>query len=122
MTLAERWRLMPRRHKILLAICLAVPAALSYFQATDPPSTPTKAPAQEATTPKPEGQPVDPKLALAAARMIRAWGYDCRTVDAVTVNAWTTAFSHESWSVYCNHFRYGFTLENHGGKWLVTAD
>lgn len=57
----------------------------------------------------------------AAARLIRAWGYDCRTVDRVMPDAWTTAFSHESWTVACNHYRYLFTIENHGGRWSVKA-
>jgi hypothetical protein len=34
---------MPRRHKILLAICLAIPVAAAYFQSTHPPA-PAKTP------------------------------------------------------------------------------
>jgi hypothetical protein len=92
---------------------------------TSPPSSTavSSTPASDtANLDRPYQQTAKSEFGVAAGKMIRAWGYDCQTVDAVIPNAWTTAFSHESWSVYCNHMRYSFTLENHGGKWSVKAE
>jgi hypothetical protein len=52
----------------------------------------------------------------AASRMIRARGYDCAAVDAMCPYVFSEGFT-----VYCNHHRYVFELENHGGRWSVTA-
>jgi hypothetical protein len=29
---------------------------------------------------------------------------------------------YESYSVYCNHMRWRFTVENHGGRWSLKPD
>jgi hypothetical protein len=52
----------------------------------------------------------------AAAKVIRAFGYDCPKADLMA--RW--AFS-EGYDVYCRDGRYKFELANHGGGWSVTA-
>jgi hypothetical protein len=52
----------------------------------------------------------------AAARAIRAAGYDCFSADSVCPYVFSEGFT-----VACNHYRYMFEIENHGGRWSVTA-
>jgi hypothetical protein len=110
----------------LLVLLFAIALGLQQKEEnTSPPSSTavSSTPASDtANLDRPYQQTAKSEFGVAAGKMIRAWGYDCQTVDAVIPNAWTTAFSHESWSVYCNHMRYSFTLENHGGKWSVKAE
>lgn len=54
---------------------------------------------------------------LAAQTMIRAFGYDCRSVDLISPR-----FVPERYLVYCNHYQYEFEIMNHGGRWSVTAN
>jgi TPR repeat protein len=51
-----------------------------------------------------------------AAKYIRSLGYDCSVVDDMCPYSFS-----EGYTVYCNHNRYKFLLENHGGKWSVEA-
>jgi hypothetical protein len=57
---------------------------------------------------------ISPAQYAAAARLIRAEGYDCQHADLMI--RW--AF-HEGYSVYCRQGRYIFELANHGGRWTV---
>jgi hypothetical protein len=52
----------------------------------------------------------------AAARAIRSAGYDCFSADSVCPYVFSEGFT-----VACNHYRYMFDIENHGGRWTVTA-
>jgi hypothetical protein len=56
------------------------------------------------------------KQRAAAARVIRAAGYDCKTADSVCPYIFSEGFT-----VSCNHYRYVFEIENHGGRWSITA-
>ncbi len=52
----------------------------------------------------------------AAARAIRSAGYDCKTADSVCPYIFSEGFT-----VSCNSYRYVFEIENHGGRWSITA-
>jgi hypothetical protein len=119
MTIRENWRLIPRRHKIALVGALLAAVAISqlpthHVSIPSPPSelTPEQRAAQEKADAK-----LYAKMADATSRMINSAGYDCSTVDNVS-----PTFSPEGFRVRCNHYRYAFTIENHGGKWSVKAD
>jgi hypothetical protein len=100
-------RLTPR-HWFILAAALLVPVLFSMI----PPPAPEVG-----------SKPTAAQLAAvaaqhaAAARLIRAFGYDCQSVDAVLPYALS-----EGANVSCNHFRYMFEIENHGGRWSVKSD
>jgi hypothetical protein len=70
----------------------------------------------------PEPQKTDratPEQKAIAQRKILAEGYKCEHVDAMM----PFAFSGRGWHVFCGapeYYRY--ELEDHGGKWSVTAN
>lgn len=82
--------------------------------------TPTASAHKPAPSPA-EDENFKKKVAGAMQAMIVGAGYDCTTVDDVVPNAWTYVTSHESYTVACNHYRYLFTVENHGGRWSVKS-
>ena len=59
---------------------------------------------------------VTEKQVKALVGFVRANGYSCQTVSAVT----PFAFS-EGWTVICNQWRYRFEVANNGGKFSVTS-
>lgn len=52
----------------------------------------------------------------AAATLIRARGYSCRTVSSMQRFLWSTGFN-----VCCQQFRYCYELADKGGNWIVTV-
>ena len=61
MSLAERWRLVPWRERIFLALCLAVAIAFAWYQSTQPPAPlvekPALTPEQQAAPSSVQNQP-----------------------------------------------------------------
>lgn len=57
-----------------------------------------------------------------ARDVIRAAGYDCRSVDGIIPDPGTEARGYHSWAVGCDHNQHSFTIENHRGKWIVTPE
>jgi hypothetical protein len=49
-------------------------------------------------------------------KMVKAEGYSCDTVSAVTPFAMSRGFH-----VICNNWEYSYELADHGGKWSVTV-
>jgi hypothetical protein len=123
MTLTERRGRRPWWHWILLAFCLLLAFEYAKFQAMRLPEPPPLTAEQQAAKAKAEAaqeaaaEKVYAAMTAEAAKMIRLSGYDCQTVDRM----WPT-YSPEGFRVHCNRYRYGYTLENHGGKWSVRAD
>lgn len=72
--------------------------------------------AVQETTPSRETYDCNADQQRAAQAYIVAHGYSCVTVDACSPGLWG-----KSVRVNCNGFRYKYTLEDHGGKWSVTA-
>jgi hypothetical protein len=52
-----------------------------------------------------------------ARALIQHFGYDCAVVDQMCHYV-----TSEGFTVYCNHLRYTFEIENHGAKWSVHSD
>ena len=133
----------PARRWILIAICLAVPIAASWYQ-----STPTRPPAEQSTVDK-APNPVDAKKApsnidtkkapgkaaaskaapdtvfereakAAVARIILS-GYSCQTIDGAGIIPEGWHWPPTAWTIHCDH-RYTYHVEDHGGRWSVKAD
>jgi hypothetical protein len=93
-------------------------AARLDHQSTDDHAPP--AATAEAHDPAPSGDRAcnsSDKQRLAAQMMIKSAGYDCDVVDSVCPYVFSEGFSAS-----CNRYRYSFKVENHGGRWSVTAD
>jgi hypothetical protein len=73
---------------------------------------------QEPAPPQPHSNPAGtPAQQEAAINMIRAFGYQCDSVDA-----YMPYVLSEGVTVWCDHLRYRFYIENHGGRWSVKSD
>jgi hypothetical protein len=72
----------------------------------------------EIVAPPPSSEPSAESLAARATsgQMVRSAGYDCKTVDEVHRYIFSEGFS-----VYCDHYRYRFEIENRGGRWSVKS-
>jgi hypothetical protein len=58
-----------------------------------------------------------PQQQKALGSLIRSFGYDCSIVNGVC-----PYLLGKGATVFCNNNFYSFEIENHGGKWSVTAD
>lgn len=53
----------------------------------------------------------------AIVAVVEYFGYRCDTVSAARPLIFGNGFS-----LYCNRFRYGYSIEDRGGNWTVTLD
>lgn len=59
----------------------------------------------------------DKKGAEVFANYVVAMGYRCDSLSAFSQSAWSGAFS-----LSCNNYKYNYTIEDKGGRWIVTVD
>lgn len=60
---------------------------------------------------------VSDKLAVAAANIIKIYGYRCDSISS----ARPMYFSH-GYVIQCNSFRYEYEIRGRGGRWVVTIN
>ncbi len=99
----------------LLALAGAASALIKQVAAPDPDASRTP-PATGAAESDDRACNSSQKARKTVAAAIRSAGYVCQTADSVCPYAFS-----EGYRVTCNHYRYVFELENHGGRWSVTA-
>lgn len=56
-------------------------------------------------------------LAEKAADYVESLGYRCDSLSAFYKSAWSGAFT-----LSCNNYKYTYTIEDKGGRWVVTVD
>ncbi len=103
--------------KKFLICCFAAAAAVNFFrpeaEQKNPPEK--KNPAAGAVQRKAET-----KFLTQMSAIIRLYGYDCQRVDQAFPHIMSLGF--EAFCTGRTGIKYRFTLEDHGGKWSVTAD
>jgi hypothetical protein len=106
-----RWKPSPRGF-LLILLAIFVIAIFRQNKSTSPPPETTTAPTRAETT-NPCKTFAEP-LRIAVQEIIRDNGYDCTTVEAIC-----PYILSEGYTVYCNHLRYTYEIENHGGQWRL---
>ena len=113
-------RLSLRHRWVLLGtLCVIALIVIVGYHPPPPPPKPLTAEEQAAQDKRQAaGKLAQMKQYAAVAKVIRAQGYDCETVDAILPYGW----GGHGYEVWCNHGYYTFQVQDHGGRWSIKAD
>ena len=88
--------------KLLLALIVSAPVMATEF----------------ASDYKSHGTGISPEQALMLARIVELKGYRCDEINAASRSPW----SNGKYRLVCNNWNYSFTIEDKGGRVVVTVD
>ena len=88
--------------KLLLALIVSAPVMATDFAADY----------------KSQGSGLTPEQALLLAKVVKMKGYRCDEINAASRSPW----SNGKYSLVCNNWNYSFTIEDKGGRVVVTVD
>lgn len=58
------------------------------------------------------------KQALMLAEIVKAFGYSCNSINSASRSAW----SNGKYKLVCNNWNYVYTIEDKGGRAVVTVE